>query len=61
MANGFDTDYDFLNLPEAGSGVSGPIEAVARVCEKHNPNFDWNRFDMACRSCYHSAEAYNDR
>ena len=25
MANGFDTDYSFLNLPEAGSSVRGPI------------------------------------
>jgi len=26
MANGFNTDYDFLNLPKAGSDVSGPID-----------------------------------
>ena len=37
MANGFDTDYDFLNLPEAGSGVSGPIEA---------PSFDPTDFSF---------------
>jgi len=57
------TRKHFQALAEAlrCSGASQEtIEAVARVCEKHNPNFDWNRFDMACRSCYHSAEAYND-
>ena len=26
MANGFVTDYSFLNLPEKGSAVRGPIE-----------------------------------
>lgn len=37
MANGFDTDYSFLNLPEAGSSVRGPIE---------RPSFDPNDFSF---------------
>jgi len=37
MANRFNTDYSFLNLPEAGSDVSAPIEA---------PSFDPNDFSF---------------
>jgi hypothetical protein len=37
MANEFDTDYSFLNLPEAGSSVRGPIE---------RPSFDPNDFSF---------------
>jgi len=29
MANRFNTDYDFLNLPKAGSDVSGPIDSFS--------------------------------
>jgi len=37
MANGFNTDYSFLNLPEAGSSAQGPIEA---------PSFDPTDFSF---------------
>ena len=37
MANGFNTDYSFLNLPEAGSSARGPIE---------RPSFDPTDFSF---------------
>jgi len=37
MANGFNTDYSFLNLPEAGSSAQGPIKA---------PSFDPTDFSF---------------
>ena len=40
MATPFDTDYSFLNLPEAGSDVRGPIDLPSFEAEDSSFNID---------------------
>jgi len=28
------------------------IDAIADVCNRYNPNFDWDKFDVACKTCH---------
>ena len=53
----FQAIAEALRLSEASQET---IDAIAKVCDKYNPNFDYDKFDMACRSCYHSKEAFNN-
>jgi len=41
MANGFETDYSFLNLPEMGSAVRGPIELPSFEPVNYLSNIDF--------------------
>jgi hypothetical protein len=47
----FQAIAEALRLSEASQET---IDAIAKVCDRYNPNFDYDKFDMACRSCYHS-------
>ena len=45
-----------LRLSEASQET---IDAIAKVCDVYNPNFDWDKFDTACKTC-HQKGALND-
>jgi hypothetical protein len=46
------TRKHFIKLAEALKSVKADIktvDAIAKVCEESNPNFDWFKFEQACR------------
>jgi hypothetical protein len=46
------TRKHFIKLAEALKSVKADIktiDAIAKVCEEYNPNFDWFKFEQACR------------
>jgi len=54
----FQAIAEALRLSEASQET---IDAIAKVCDRYNPNFDYDKFNMACRSCYHSKEAFDNK
>ena len=52
----FEAIAEALRLSEASQET---IDAVAKVCNRYNPNFDWDRFDVACKTC-HQKGVLND-
>ena len=52
----FQAIAEALRLSEASQET---IDAVAEVCNRYNSNFDWDKFDVACKTCYQKG-ALND-
>ena len=52
----FQAIAEALRLSQASQET---IDAVADVCNRYNPNFDWDKFDVACKTC-HQKGALND-
>ena len=47
----FQAIAEALRMTEASQET---IDAIAKVCNRYNKNFDYDKFEMACRSCYYS-------
>ena len=45
----FQAIAEALRLSEASQET---IDAIADVCNRYNPNFDWDKFDVACKTCH---------
>jgi hypothetical protein len=52
----FQAIAEALRLSQASQET---IDSVADVCNRYNPNFDWDKFDVACKTC-HQKGALND-
>jgi len=52
----FQAIAEALRLSQASQET---IDAIADVCNRYNPNFDSDKFDVACKTC-HQKGALND-
>ncbi len=54
----FQAIAEALRLSEASQET---IDAVAKVCNRYNSNFDWDRFDVACKTCHQKGALSDDK